>query len=80
MTALRKALGDGQSGARYVANVSGPGYCFVAPIRAPETRLRIADNSPTSGAAKLPASLTRMVGRDDIVRAISEEIGRSAVS
>ena len=29
---LRKALGDGQAGARYVANVPGRGYCFVAPI------------------------------------------------
>jgi DNA-binding winged helix-turn-helix (wHTH) protein len=31
MTTLRKALGDGQSGARYIANISGRGYCFVAP-------------------------------------------------
>jgi AraC-like DNA-binding protein len=31
IAALRKALGDRQSGARYVANVSGQGYCFVAP-------------------------------------------------
>jgi DNA-binding winged helix-turn-helix (wHTH) protein len=30
--ALRKALGEGRSGARYVTNVSGRGYCFVAPI------------------------------------------------
>src|ERR1700750_2953415 len=27
IASLRKALGDGQSGARYVANVSGRGYC-----------------------------------------------------
>jgi len=30
--ALRKALGDGQSGARYVTNVPGRGYRFVAPV------------------------------------------------
>src|SRR5712672_4174476 len=30
--ALRKALGEGRSGGRYVTNVSGRGYCFVAPI------------------------------------------------
>src|SRR5712672_760678 len=29
---LRKALGDGHDGARYVANVPGRGYCFVAPV------------------------------------------------
>ncbi|MEH2561778.1 DNA-binding winged helix-turn-helix (wHTH) protein [Bradyrhizobium sp. AZCC 2289] len=30
---LRKALGDGRDGARYVTNVAGRGYCFVAPVR-----------------------------------------------
>src|SRR5882762_11853041 len=29
---LRKALGDGRDGARYVTNVIGRGYCFVAPV------------------------------------------------
>jgi len=29
---LRRALGDGQEGERYVTNVPGPGYCFVAPV------------------------------------------------
>jgi signal transduction histidine kinase len=32
IAALRKVLGDGESGARYVANVAGRGYCFAAPI------------------------------------------------
>jgi DNA-binding winged helix-turn-helix (wHTH) protein len=32
VSALRKALDDGQSATRYVANVSGRGYCFVVPI------------------------------------------------
>ncbi len=30
MTALRKALGDGTAGARYIANVAGRGYALVA--------------------------------------------------
>src|SRR5258708_40119310 len=30
MAALRRALGDGQLGARYVSTLSGRGYCFVA--------------------------------------------------
>jgi DNA-binding winged helix-turn-helix (wHTH) protein len=29
---LRKALGDGDLGARYITAVAGRGYCFVAPI------------------------------------------------
>ncbi len=32
VAALRKALGDGKDGARYIATLSGRGYCFVAPI------------------------------------------------
>lgn len=32
ITMLRQALGDGQDGARYVSNIVGRGYCFVAKI------------------------------------------------
>ena len=32
VAALRKALGDGKDGARYITTLSGRGYCFVAPI------------------------------------------------
>src|SRR5580658_3441302 len=32
VAAVRKALGDGRDGARYVTNVSSMGYCFVAPV------------------------------------------------
>ncbi len=32
MAGLRKALGDGKDGARYIATLSGRGYCFVAPV------------------------------------------------
>jgi signal transduction histidine kinase len=32
IAALRKVLGDRQSGTRYVLNVAGRGYCFTAPV------------------------------------------------
>src|SRR5580658_9578366 len=32
---LRKALGDGKDGARYISTLAGRGYCFVAPISRP---------------------------------------------
>src|SRR5258706_12033787 len=32
VSALRRALGDGQAGRRYVATVTGRGYNFVAPV------------------------------------------------
>jgi predicted ATPase/DNA-binding winged helix-turn-helix (wHTH) protein len=63
---LRKALGDGRQGARYIANVPGRGYCFVAPITrtAALVPVRAADPIP---ALRLPARLARMIGRDDAV-------------
>src|SRR4029453_10011736 len=34
MAGLRKALGDGKNGARYITTLAGRGYCFVAPVSA----------------------------------------------
>ena len=30
---LRKVLGDGKTGARYITNVPSRGYCFVAAVQ-----------------------------------------------
>jgi predicted ATPase/DNA-binding winged helix-turn-helix (wHTH) protein len=76
IAALRKALGDGRDGARYVSNVSGRGYCFVAPI----TRSTSARTAPLGGSAttervqRLPPRPARMVGRDDTVRALAQQL------
>jgi DNA-binding winged helix-turn-helix (wHTH) protein len=40
VSALRKALGERQSGTCYVTNVSGRGYCFVVPILRAASGLR----------------------------------------
>src|ERR1700722_14796920 len=73
---LRKALGDGHAGARYVTNVPGRGYCFVAPIsrsNAAKKPLAVETVAPDH-THNLPARLMRMVGRDETVRAISAEL------
>jgi predicted ATPase/DNA-binding winged helix-turn-helix (wHTH) protein len=76
MAALRKALGDGRDGARYISNISGRGYCFVAPV----TRSGAEQLVPVTGIAtservqKLPPRLARMVGRDDTVRALTQQL------
>jgi DNA-binding winged helix-turn-helix (wHTH) protein len=36
MTYLRRSLGEGEQEARYIANVPGQGYSFVAPVSRPE--------------------------------------------
>jgi predicted ATPase/DNA-binding winged helix-turn-helix (wHTH) protein len=66
---LRKALGDGREGARYIANVPGRGYSFVAPITrtAAPVPAEAADPIPAVGPLRLPARLARMIGRDDAV-------------
>ncbi|MBB6251880.1 ATP-binding protein [Nitrospirillum iridis] len=78
IAALRKALGDGRDGARYIANIPGRGYCFVAPI----TRLEEGDHPPPLAAPpvalsvphNLPVRLTRVVGRAAIIRALAGQL------
>src|SRR5258708_3969160 len=46
MTTLRKALSDGQLGARYISNISGRGYCFVAPYSRSNTPAAVMTSLP----------------------------------
>ena len=77
MSALRRALGDGQDGNRYVLTVPGRGYNFVAPVRREET-LRAASAPPVPPATphNLPFAVTRMIGRDDAVAALVARLSR----
>jgi predicted ATPase/DNA-binding winged helix-turn-helix (wHTH) protein len=78
IASLRKALGDGKDGARYITTQAGRGYCFVAPI----SRSSARDNAYAAGAgsflhANLPGRLMRMVGRDDDVLKVSTRLTAS---
>jgi predicted ATPase/DNA-binding winged helix-turn-helix (wHTH) protein len=68
LSALRKALGDGQFGTKYIENVQGRGYRFVGPIKRQPDDQDQGDTS--SGISNLPPPLSRMIGRDDAVRDI----------
>lgn len=73
ITALRKALGEGGEGSRYIVNVPGRGYCFAVPLSRPApSEVRPAEIA--SSVRHLPAPLTRMIGRDDAVEKISSEL------
>src|SRR3984957_9944088 len=76
IAALRKALGDGRDGARYVTNISGRGYCFVAPVTRSSARetAPVIGITPAGRVQKLPPRPARMVGRDDTVRALAEQL------
>jgi predicted ATPase/DNA-binding winged helix-turn-helix (wHTH) protein len=76
IVSLRKALGDGREGARYIETVPGRGYCFVAPVT-----FSTPQPSPSGEAAavpdrpqRLPPKLTRMIGRDEIIGALSARL------
>src|SRR5260370_20654416 len=66
LSALRKALRDGQFGNKYIANIQGRGYSFVAPV----TRLPAdcdKDNA-SAGLSNLPPALGRIVVRTNVGR------------
>src|SRR5580700_7930880 len=80
IASLRRALGDGREGARYIVTVPGRGYSFVAPVTLSIPRSSTLQPSPPRAAAvsdrlpRLPPKLTRMIGRDDIIRVLSAEL------
>jgi hypothetical protein len=75
IAALRKALNTGEAGARYLINVPGRGYCFVAPT----SRERVGSSVPAGDISfnalyQLPPRLTRMVGREETVREVCQKL------
>ena len=78
MAALRRALGDGHDGNRYVVTIPGRGYSFVAPIKIAETP-RPVPPQPAALARghNLPAQLTRLIGRADIVSRLAGQLERT---
>jgi predicted ATPase/DNA-binding winged helix-turn-helix (wHTH) protein len=76
IASLRKALGDGKDGARYISTLAGRGYCFVAPVTRSEKAVNwdAPAKAPPPSATYLPTRLPRMVGREDDVAAIAAEL------
>ena len=71
VSALRRALGDGQGARRFVATVPGRGYNFVAPINVAESpQVSIPQAITHAGAHNLPHARTRMIGREETVAAL----------
>jgi len=76
VAALRKALGDGRRGMRYIANVPSRGYSFVAPVarERPQPVITLPDQAAVAG--NLPAPLTRVLGRDDIIAPLATQLSQ----
>ena len=94
ITGLRKALGDGQPGRRYLANVPGRGYRFVAPVQlsdleSPSIRPEVVEvnhnlsnlNSPIVGRAQVVDTLCSQLSRQRLITIVGPGgIGKTSVA
>ena len=72
VAAIRKALGDGKFGNRYIANIQGRGYSFVGSVIG-------LDDSATHTAVQqshgtLPARPRRMIGRGPVLNEVRDSL------
>lgn len=71
---LRRALGDGQRGSRYIVNIPGRGYRFAVAVD------RSLDTQPSDenivSTSELPHFITRLIGRDDAAAKLNHELAR----
>jgi predicted ATPase len=72
-------LGDSEAGLRYVENVNGHGYRFIAPL----TRVDKAQPAPVAQAHaaehphNIPIPLTRMIGRAPVVATLASRLAHT---
>jgi predicted ATPase/DNA-binding winged helix-turn-helix (wHTH) protein len=76
VAALRKTLGDGRDGNRFITNVPGRGYSFVA-LATRERMERLAEKpTPAVNGNELPVLLTRVIGRSSVIEAVVDQLNR----
>jgi predicted ATPase/DNA-binding winged helix-turn-helix (wHTH) protein len=73
VAAIRKALGDGQFGNRYIANIKGRGYSFVGTV-VPLTGNIESRNERSRQQGKIPARPLMMIGRETVVSDVSDKL------
>jgi predicted ATPase/DNA-binding winged helix-turn-helix (wHTH) protein len=74
IAALRRALGDGQNGQRYIVNIPLRGYCFMAPVLREAQEGLVSLESIQKPQHNLPARLTPITGRDLVVGSLVREL------
>ena len=77
IAALRRALGDRGTGSRYVENVTGHGYRFIAPVTRCDNGRPVSLDSdlPVERLNNLPALLSRVIGREHVVTTLTHKLG-----
>src|SRR6266849_4231499 len=77
VSVLRRALGDGQGGRRYIATIPGRGYNFVAPVRFEKPpQAPLPATIALAAAHNLPLAATRMIGREGVVASLVSRLSR----
>jgi DNA-binding winged helix-turn-helix (wHTH) protein len=77
VAALRRVLGDGRNGNRYLVNIPGRGYRFVAPVRVVDEAMPpLPQMQPivASGANSPPAEITGLIGRAEALRTLAAQL------
>ena len=81
VSALRRALGDGQGGRRFVATIPGRGYSFVARVRFVEPPQAPMPAATTHlEAHNLPHAVTRMIGREEAMAALASRLSSERIA
>jgi predicted ATPase len=73
IAAIRKILGEGLGDLRYIQSVPGRGYRFVAPVNRSNSASR-SSYPQRVRPRDLPAPLTRIVGREDVIDALMLQV------
>jgi predicted ATPase/DNA-binding winged helix-turn-helix (wHTH) protein len=79
VSALRRAMGDGSAGKRYIVSAPGRGYAFVAPITFEFNDEKTEPAAQKKRTHNLPAQLTRLTGRAAAVDRLGQQIERHRI-
>jgi predicted ATPase/DNA-binding winged helix-turn-helix (wHTH) protein len=74
VAALRRALGDGQDGHRYIDTTPGRGYRFVAAVTVGSNDASSPQAPPLTNKHNLPVQLTRLIGRAEVVDDLAQQL------
>lgn len=70
IAALRRALGDGLDGQRYIVNIPQRGYSFIASVQRVPSEAPVFIDCARKSQHNVPARLTPVTGRDSIVGSV----------
>src|ERR1700754_4993835 len=73
VAAIRKALGDGQFGNRYIANIKARGYSFVGTV-VPLSGSTESRNARVRQQGRLPVRPITMIGRETVIGEVSDKL------